>query len=323
MRERPTAPVAPARKMCMPLRRDGVEGCDSRPTLRAAARSRSPTGCSAPSPRPRTSCRRRCCACTRPTGVENERGVHDHRHDAAGDRRAALGARAARDLHGRVAARAAGRGRGPPPGRGRGGDLARLARAARAPDARTSAPCSSCATPSTTRFAEIARGASASPRTTAARSSAAPAAASARSARASTPIPSSATRSPRASSPPRARATWTGSSPCSRPDAVLIGDGGGRARALPRPMVGAAAIARAFVGLLRPDRRSWGVTLEPALGQRPAGLPRDRARRPARQRRLRSTSSTARISAIHSMLNPDKLGHLGPLSDVALRPAVR
>jgi RNA polymerase sigma-70 factor (ECF subfamily) len=29
------------------------------------------------------------------------------------------------------------------------------------------------------------------------------------------------------------------------------------------------------------------------------------------------------VQRIHSMLNPDKLGHLGPLSDVALRPAVR
>ena len=30
------------------------------------------------------------------------------------------------------------------------------------------------------------------------------------------------------------------------PNAVLIGDGGGRARAIPRPMVGAAAVARAI-----------------------------------------------------------------------------
>src|SRR4051794_10151353 len=46
------------------------------------------------------------------------------------------------------------------------------------------------------------------------------------------------------------------------PNAVLIGDGGGRARSIPRPMVGATAIARAmvtFYGLV--DR--LGVTLEP------------------------------------------------------------
>ena len=28
-----------------------------------------------------------------------------------------------------------------------------------------------------------------------------------------------------------------------------------------------------------------------------------------------------RVAAIYSMLNPEKLGHLGPVSDVALRPS--
>ena len=30
-----------------------------------------------------------------------------------------------------------------------------------------------------------------------------------------------------------------------------------------------------------------------------------------------------RIRAIHSIVNPDKLGHLGPTSDIALRPSFR
>jgi RNA polymerase sigma-70 factor (ECF subfamily) len=30
-----------------------------------------------------------------------------------------------------------------------------------------------------------------------------------------------------------------------------------------------------------------------------------------------------RIARVHSMLNPDKLGHLGPVSDIALRPGRR
>jgi RNA polymerase sigma-70 factor (ECF subfamily) len=29
------------------------------------------------------------------------------------------------------------------------------------------------------------------------------------------------------------------------------------------------------------------------------------------------------IRAIHSILNPEKLGHLGPVSDVGLRPSAR
>jgi len=30
-----------------------------------------------------------------------------------------------------------------------------------------------------------------------------------------------------------------------------------------------------------------------------------------------------RVERIHSMLNPEKFGHLGPLSDVALRPSAQ
>ena len=47
------------------------------------------------------------------------------------------------------------------------------------------------------------------------------------------------------------------------PDAVLIGDGGGIARSIPRPMVGAAAVARAIVAFYG-QIDEWGVTLEPA-----------------------------------------------------------
>jgi len=30
-----------------------------------------------------------------------------------------------------------------------------------------------------------------------------------------------------------------------------------------------------------------------------------------------------RVMAVRSVVNPDKLGHLGPVSDVALRPSAR
>ena len=105
------------------------------------------------------------------------------------------------------------------------------------------------------------------------------------------------------------------------PDAVLVGDGGGKARALPRPLVGAEPIARAFgafarlarSGASRSSRRS--STASPACARSHPTA--------ASSTCSRSTSPTARSQRIHSMLNPDKLGHLGPLSDVALRPAVR
>ena len=54
--------------------------------------------------------------------------------------------------------------------------------------------------------------------------------------RASRSTPRAARRSPPASSPPPATATSTASSPCSPPDAVLVGDGGGKARSIPHPI---------------------------------------------------------------------------------------
>jgi RNA polymerase sigma-70 factor, ECF subfamily len=105
------------------------------------------------------------------------------------------------------------------------------------------------------------------------------------------------------------------------PDAVLTGDGGGIARALPRPMVGAAPIARALVafsGLID----EWGVTLEPAWVN---GQPGFRTIGP--DGRLVNVVGLdvvdGHIAAIRSMLNPDKLGHLGPTSTLGLRPSAR
>jgi RNA polymerase sigma-70 factor (ECF subfamily) len=105
------------------------------------------------------------------------------------------------------------------------------------------------------------------------------------------------------------------------PDAVLVGDGGGKARALPRPLVGAGPIARAFGAFAR-LAAEWGVTFEPALVN---GQPGVRAIAPdgGLVTVLSIDVADGAVQRIHSMLNPDKLGHLGPLSDVALRPAVR
>ena len=106
------------------------------------------------------------------------------------------------------------------------------------------------------------------------------------------------------------------------PDAVLIGDGGGIARSIPRPMVGAAAIARAIVGVLRPDRRvgrhAWsrpGSTASRASARS--------ARTAAWSTSSASTSLDGHVVAIRSMLNPHKLAHLGEISDLGLRPSAR
>ncbi|HEX2084990.1 MAG TPA: RNA polymerase sigma-70 factor [Solirubrobacteraceae bacterium] len=103
------------------------------------------------------------------------------------------------------------------------------------------------------------------------------------------------------------------------PDAVLVGDGGGKARAIPRPMVGAPAIARALLTFHRLAEQ-WGVTLRPALVNGQPGL-----RSIAPDGRLVNVVGLdvtgGRVTRIYSILNPDKLDHLGPVSDVALRPS--
>jgi RNA polymerase sigma-70 factor, ECF subfamily len=104
-------------------------------------------------------------------------------------------------------------------------------------------------------------------------------------------------------------------------DAVLVGDGGGRARSIPRPMRGGAQVARAMVAFYG-QSEAWGVTL---LAARVNGQPGFRAL--DRDGRIVAVVgldiADGRVRAVRSMLNPDKLAHLGPVSDLGLRPSVR
>src|SRR4051794_9358036 len=103
------------------------------------------------------------------------------------------------------------------------------------------------------------------------------------------------------------------------PDAVLIGDGGGKARSIPHPMTGAAQIARAlstFYGQV--DR--LGITLEPVWVN---GQPGFRTLDPEGLlvNIVSFTVHHAHVTAIHTVLNPDKLAHLGQTSRLGLRPS--
>jgi RNA polymerase sigma-70 factor (ECF subfamily) len=105
------------------------------------------------------------------------------------------------------------------------------------------------------------------------------------------------------------------------PDAVMVGDGGGKARSLPAPLQGAAGIARALVQFGRMGEE-WGVSFEPAIVNGQPGF-----RTLAPDGKLMNVVAVevegGVVRRIYSMLNPDKLGHLGPLSDLGLRPSVR
>ena len=102
------------------------------------------------------------------------------------------------------------------------------------------------------------------------------------------------------------------------PDAVMIGDGGGKARAIAAPMHGAARIARALLAFYKISEE-WGVSFEPAIVNGQPGF-----RVVAPDGRLVNVTSLdvedGAITRLHSIVNPDKLAHLGPTSDVALRP---
>ena len=103
------------------------------------------------------------------------------------------------------------------------------------------------------------------------------------------------------------------------PDAVLVGDGGGKARSIPRPMVGAQQVARALATFYRVADAA-GVQLVPAVVNGQPGF-----RSLDAQGRIINVVGVdiadGRIQRVHTILNPDKLRHLGLVSDLGLRPS--
>jgi RNA polymerase sigma-70 factor (ECF subfamily) len=83
-------------------------------------------------------------------------------------------------------------------------------------------------------------------------------------------------------------------------------------------MVGAARVARALAAFYAQAVEA-GITLHPVLVNGQPGF-----RSVAPDGRLVNVVELevagGAIARVHSILNPDKLGHLGPLSDAALRP---
>ncbi|MFJ9021058.1 RNA polymerase sigma-70 factor [Streptomyces sp. NPDC102259] len=96
-------------------------------------------------------------------------------------------------------------------------------------------------------------------------------------------------------------------------DVAMVGDGGGRAPQLARAVSGAENVARllttAFVLVARID-----VTFEPReINGQPGAIFRDRDGRVLHT--LALDVLDGRIQAIRLVINPDKLGHLGPVAD--------
>jgi RNA polymerase sigma-70 factor, ECF subfamily len=107
-------------------------------------------------------------------------------------------------------------------------------------------------------------------------------------------------------------------------DAVVYGDSGGTRPSWPRPITGRDHVSRLLAGLAQQMRQA-GLVIRPAeVNGQPGALVLDPAGRVVSVFAL--DIADGRVQTIRSVINPDKLRHLGPLADVAalrrqLRPA--
>ncbi|MEU4409770.1 RNA polymerase sigma-70 factor [Streptosporangium sp. NPDC023963] len=96
-------------------------------------------------------------------------------------------------------------------------------------------------------------------------------------------------------------------------DVSMVGDGGGKAPQLARTVVGAGNVAR-LLASVSPRLARVDVTFEPhEINGEPGAIFRDRDGRVLHT--LALDALDGRIQTIRSVINPDKLGHVGPVAD--------
>jgi RNA polymerase sigma-70 factor (TIGR02957 family) len=97
-------------------------------------------------------------------------------------------------------------------------------------------------------------------------------------------------------------------------DVQLTGDGGGKVPTLARTFRGRTGVARTLVNWLRRIERAPGVSLRPVeVNGGPGALLLDGQQRPIGVWALEIAGD--QITSIRSIVNPDKLTHLGPVGD--------
>jgi RNA polymerase sigma-70 factor (ECF subfamily) len=102
------------------------------------------------------------------------------------------------------------------------------------------------------------------------------------------------------------------------PDVVLHGDGGGKAQAIGKPLAGRERVTRMLLGLFRRARTlDTSIRLAWVNGQ-PGAVLYDAQGRVVSVVELEVDRGV--VHGINAVVNPDKLGHLGPVSDLARRP---
>jgi RNA polymerase sigma-70 factor (ECF subfamily) len=105
-------------------------------------------------------------------------------------------------------------------------------------------------------------------------------------------------------------------------DVHLVGDSGGKAPHWANGVFGADQVSRVLAALLPPFARIGRVVEPRQLNGQPGAIFRDRDRKVLNTWSLDMLDG--RIQAIRTVLNPDKLGHVGPIADAcALKPVPR
>jgi RNA polymerase sigma-70 factor (ECF subfamily) len=94
-------------------------------------------------------------------------------------------------------------------------------------------------------------------------------------------------------------------------DVVLYGDGGGKGPAIQKPLYGVVKVARFMAGLVRQAHR-MEITLEPTqVNGEPGAIARTKDGKIASV--LSMQIADGQIVSLRSVVNPDKLAHLGPV----------
>jgi RNA polymerase sigma-70 factor (TIGR02957 family) len=98
-------------------------------------------------------------------------------------------------------------------------------------------------------------------------------------------------------------------------DVVVHGDGGGKAPAIARPLFGRPRVARTMLAWFKAGLRIPGVAVAVAeVNGQPGIVSRDGEGKLLNVMTL--SVAEGQIQTVHSVLNPDKLRHLGPVADV-------
>jgi RNA polymerase sigma factor (sigma-70 family) len=102
------------------------------------------------------------------------------------------------------------------------------------------------------------------------------------------------------------------------PDVVFHGDGGGKATAIGQPLAGRDRVLRLLLGLFRRGRVLEASLRLAWVNGQPGAVVYDADDRVISVFGLDVADGV--VQAINSVVNPDKLGHLGPVSDLARLP---